>query len=412
MNAPIKRRVAIVGGGPAGLMAAEVLSREPRFEVTVYDAMPSVGRKFLLAGRGGLNLTHSEAVDSFMARYGTRAQSLWAAIDACPPDHVRRWCEGLGQETFVGSSGRIFPKAMKASGLLRAWLKRLVQQGVRFETRHWWTGFDEAGRLVFVTQDGEVSVQADATLLTLGGASWPRFGSNGAWVNVLEDAGIDVAPLLPANVGFLVAWSDVFRQRFEGQPIKSIAASHGAWSARGEALITASGIEGGVIYALSASLRDAVMESGSATLVIDLKPDMDVAALTQQLQRERSKQSMSTYLRKSVRLPPVAIGLLQEAAFSHGVLLNALEPESLAAAIKAVPVLIAGVSPLEKAISSAGGVRFEAFDEKFMLKALPGVFVAGEMLDWEAPTGGYLLQACFSTGAAAGRGIAEWLDGT
>ena len=391
-------------------MAAEALSLVEGLDITVYDAMPSVGRKFLMAGRGGLNLTHNEGLEGFIARYGPRADVLRSAIHVCSPEDVRQWCEGLGQATFVGSSGRVFPKAMKASGVLRAWLTRLDLRGVSFATRHWWTGWDAEGRLLFTTPDGEIAVDADATLLALGGASWPRLGSNGAWVNVLVDAGITVAPLVPANVGFDVAWSDVFRKRFEGQPLKSIAVSHGAWSTRGEAMVTASGIEGGAIYALSASLRDAIMDTGETELIVDLKPDMDSAELVAQLQRERSKQSMSTYLRKAVRLSPVAIGLLQEAAFARGVLLANLDQTSLAAAIKAVPVRLIGVGSHEKAISSAGGVHFEAIDDAFMLADKPGVFVAGEMLDWEAPTGGYLLQACFSTGAVAGRGIAQWLS--
>lgn len=399
------RTVAIIGGGPAGLMAAEVISGDPRFAVTVYDAMPSMGRKFLMAGRGGLNLTHSEPLEVFLQRYGARAELLRPDVEALSPGDVRAWCEALGQPTYVGSSGRVFPVAMKASGLLRAWLRRLDTGGVQFRPRHRWTGWDGAGQLLFATPAGQVAVRADATVLALGGATWPRLGSDGAWVPILEGIGVQVAPLQPSNSGFQIAWSDVFRGKWQGQPLKGIALSHGGRTVRGEAVVTAAGIEGGAVYALSPSLRDAVLAEGQTTLTVDLKPDVDPAALAAQLGKPRGKQSLATFLRKAARLSPVAIALVQEAAFMDGRRIGALSPEGLAAAIKSVALPVTGVASMARAISSAGGVRFEEIDANFMLRRRPGVFVAGEMLDWEAPTGGYLLQACFATGAAAGRGV-------
>ena len=317
MTNPTLRRVAIIGGGPAGLMAAEVIAQDANCAVTIYDAMPSVGRKFLMAGRGGLNLTHSEPMGAFVARYRERADVMHPLIEAWSPDDVRAWCEALGQHTFIGSSGRVFPKVMKASGLLRAWLRRLDGSGVALKTRHRWTGWNNDGELVFGTPAGNVTVRADATVLALGGASWPRLGSDGAWVPWLINSGIELAPLQPANAGFQVSWSDIFRDRFEGQPIKSISVtSRGGLSARGEAIITATGIEGGAVYAVSADLRDALLSGEATTLSIDLKPDVDHATLTSALSRTRGKQSMATFLRKTARLSPVAIGLLQEAAFA------------------------------------------------------------------------------------------------
>ncbi len=393
-------------------MAAEVLSRDAACDVTIYDAMPSVGRKFLMAGRGGLNLTHSEPLDRFVTRYRERADVLQPLLEGWSPADVRQWCEGLGQETFVGSSGRVFPKIMKASGLLRAWLRRLADAGVQLRTRHRWTGWDDTGHLSFATPDGRVSIEADATVLALGGASWPRLGADGSWLPLLAEHGIDVAPWQPTNAGFLVAWSDVFRQRFEGHPLKSIAIGVGEDTARGEVMITATGIEGGAVYAISAALRDAVAVNGTATATLDLKPDVDQQTLASQLDQPRGKQSMATFLRKKARLSPVAIGLLQEIAFASARPLGGLSPEELAEAIKAVPLPTSQMSSIDRAISSAGGVRFDALDHRFMLAKKPGVFVAGEMLDWEAPTGGYLLQACFAMGVAAGRGVVDWLDAT
>ena len=310
---PDSRNIAVIGAGPAGLMAAEVLS-DGGAAVTIYDAMASAGRKFLMAGRGGLNLTHSEEFETFLTRYGKPAPQLTAAIEAFPPRALREWSEALGQPTFVGSSGRVFPKAMKASPLLRAWLRRLDATGVKFALRHRWTGWDEKGRLRFQTPNGPVVVDIGATVLALGGASWPRLGSDAAWVETLAAKGVTIAPLKPANCGFTVAWSEIFRDRFEGQPLKGIALSFGPRTVRGEAVITRTGIEGGAIYALSAELREAVLASGQATLRIALRPDMDVKALTARLSTPKAKQSFSNWLRKAAQLSPVGIGLLQEAA--------------------------------------------------------------------------------------------------
>jgi uncharacterized flavoprotein (TIGR03862 family) len=402
--------VAVIGAGPAGLMAAEVLS-QGGVRVSVFDAMPSAGRKFLMAGRGGLNLTHSEPLPQFMARYRAAAPRLKAAIDSFPPDALRAFSEALGEPTFVGSSGRVFPKAFKASPLLRAWLRRLDAHGVRFAFRHRWTGWDDAGGLLFQTAAGASTVSVDAVVLALGGASWPRLGSDGSWTDVLAEKGIAIAPLRPANCGFAVAWSDVFRDRFEGQPLKGIALTFGSHAVRGEAIVTRSGIEGGAIYALSAELRDAIDAKGEAVLTIALRPDIDPADLAKRLSAARGKQSLSNFLRKAAQLSPVAVGLLQEAAIGSGLQLAALPPDRLAGLINAVPVRLAGVAPIARAISSAGGLSFDELDAGFMIRKLPGVFAAGEMLDWEAPTGGYLLQASFATGAAAGRGLLKWLAG-
>ncbi|WP_354034095.1 TIGR03862 family flavoprotein [Bradyrhizobium sp. S3.2.6] len=400
--------VAVIGAGPAGLMAAEVLAQGGA-HITVYDAMPSAGRKFLMAGRGGLNLTHSEPLANFLARYREAMPHLRAAIEAFPPDALRDWSAALGQLTFVGSSGRVFPKTFKASPLLRAWLRRLDAAGVQFAFRHRWTGWDAAGRLQFQTADGALAIAPSATVLALGGASWPRLGSDGAWVDCLAARGVAVSKLRPANSGFTVAWSDVFRDRFEGQPLKGVALTVGAHTVRGEAMITRSGIEGGAIYALSAELREAVLGIGRATLMIALRPDLDAAALTTRLSGTRGKQSLANFLRKAAQLSPVGIGLMQEAAIASGRSLAAFAPAELAHLVNAIPVQLTGVAAIDRAISSAGGIAFDQLDEHFMLSKLPGVFAAGEMLDWEAPTGGYLLQASFATGAAAGRGVLRWL---
>ncbi|MGB9170803.1 MAG: TIGR03862 family flavoprotein [Bradyrhizobium sp.] len=408
MSVP-RANVAIIGAGPAGLMAAETLAQGGA-DVTVYDAMPSVGRKFLMAGRGGLNLTHSEPLDAFLPRYREATPKLAGVVEAFPPEHLRAWCEALGQPTFVGSSGRIFPKVLKASPLLRAWLRRLDVSGVKFGLRHRWTGWDNEGRLLFQTLEGESVVEARATVLALGGASWPRLGSDGGWVRTVEAKGVRVAPLRPANCGFKVAWSDIFRDRFEGIPLKGIALSFGGRSVRGEAVITRDGLEGGAVYALSAELREAVLASGGATLHVALRPDLNPCDLITRLSSPRGKQTFTNWLRKAAQLSPVAIGLLQEAAFASGVALASMSPETVAAGINAVPVRLTGVASIARAISSAGGVAFDELDGEFMLRRLPGIFAAGEMLDWEAPTGGYLLQACFATGAAAGKGALKWLD--
>ena len=401
----MSKHVAVIGAGPAGLMAAEVLANGGA-HVTVYDRMPSAGRKFLMAGRGGLNLTHSEEMSAFMARYGDAADALRAAVTAFPPDALRAWSGALGQSTYVGSSGRVFPVAMKASPLLRAWLRRLDAAGVTLALRHAWTGWDDARRLTFDTPDGASAVELDATVLALGGASWPRLGSDGGWADILERAGVRVAPLKPSNCGFLAAWSEHFK-RFAGQPLKRIAVSFGDQSMRGEAIVTETGIEGGAIYALSSRLREAITANGEATLLIALRPDIWARELERRLTAPRGKQSLSTFLRKALSLSPAEIGLLQEAT---GGKLATLAPGDLARLINAVPIRLTGVAPIARAISTAGGIAFDELDARFMLRRLPGVFAAGEMLDWEAPTGGYLLQACFATGAAAGRGALEWLS--
>lgn len=402
------KTAAVVGGGPAGLMAAESLGRAG-VAVTVYDRMSSVGRKFLLAGRGGLNLTHSEELPQFLTRYAELAPALRHAIEAFPPAAVRAWCEGLEQTTFVGSSGRVFPSSFKASPLLRAWLRRLASLNVAVAPRHRWTGWDDAGKLRFMQASHEVLVAPDVTVLALGGASWPRMGSDAAWVETLDARGVAIAPLRPSNCGFIVPWSEPFR-RFEGQPLKRIAISFAGRIERGEAIVTRDGLEGGLIYALSADLRAAIEASGHATIAIDLRPDVSAAALAERLATVQRKQSLANSLRKAAKLSPVATGLLHESAVLSGRPVTALNVGDLAALIKAVPVRLTGARPIATAISTAGGICFDALDEHFMLSKLPGVFVAGEMLDWEAPTGGYLLQATFATGMAAGRGALEWLQ--
>ncbi len=404
----LKIDVAVIGAGPAGLMAAEVLAKGGA-RVTVFDAMPSAARKFLMAGRGGLNLTHSEPLPDFLARYGAAEARLAPAIAGFTPGDLRAWSEALGQPTFIGSSGRVFPEAFKASPLLRAWLRRLSEQGVTFAFRHRWTGWSADGALKFETPDGPRFVAAKATVLALGGGSWAKLGSDGAWVDWLAAKGIAIAPLRPANVGFNVAWSDVFKDRFEGQPLKGIALSFGTQSIRGEAMITRSGIEGGAIYALSSALREAVMAESKAVLHIALRPDLSADELASKLAVPRGTQSFSNFLRKVLHLSPVATGLLQEAAIAQGRQLAALSSDELAVLINAVPVTLTGIAPMARAISTAGGIVFDEIDDAFMLKRLPGVFVAGEMLDWEAPTGGYLLQASFATGVAAGQGVLKYL---
>ena len=404
-----QNNIAIIGAGPAGLMAAEVLAQGGA-GVTVYDAMPSAGRKLLMAGRGGLNLTHSEALPEFLTRYGEAQPRLACAITAFPPAALRDWSEALGQPTFVGSSGRVFPTAFKASPLLRAWLRRLDAIGVRVTLRRRWTGWNDAGQLLFQAPDGERLVDARATVLALGGASWPRLGSNGSWVETLAEREIAISPLRPANCGFTVAWSEIFRDRFEGQPLKGVSLSFGSHTVRGEAVITRAGLEGGAIYALSANLREAIARTGQATLHLALRPDLEVQDLMAQLSKPRGRQSLSNFLRKAAHLSPAAIGLLQETAIASGASLSSLSSASLAGLINAVPIRLDGVAPITRAISTAGGISFDELDADFMIRRLPGVFAAGEMLDWEAPTGGYLLQAAFATGAAAGKGALKWLN--
>ena len=381
-------------------MAAEMLSARG-VSVDVYDRKPSVGRKFLMAGRGGLNLTHSEDLNDFIARYGAQADVLAPLVHAFPPSALRSWCEGLGEETFIGTSGRVFPKSFKASPLLRAWIARLESQGVAFHLNHDWQGWD-GDALMFQASAGTVCVKADAVLLALGGASWPRLGSDGSWVEILKTAGIAMTPLKPANCGFAVTWSDIFKTKFAGQPLKSIAACAGDQCVQGEMIVTSQGIEGGVVYALSRSLRE-----GPGILNIDLKPDLDASAVAARVSKSRGRESLSNHLRKTLNLSPVAIGLLME--HPDRAKLAQYNPDQLAALIKRYPIHVAGPLGIERAISTSGGITFDALDNNFMLKARPGVFAAGEMLDWEAPTGGYLLQASFATGVHAANGILTWL---
>lgn len=399
--------VAVIGGGPAGLMAAEVLSASGA-QVHVYDAMPSVGRKFLLAGRGGLNLTHSEPFDAFMSRFGERRVQLEPMLAQFGPQQVREWAGGLGIETFVGTSGRVFPTDMKAAPLLRAWLHRLRAAGVQFHMRHRWVGegaFDLAS-LRFETPAGEVTASADAVVLALGGASWARLGSDGAWALWLRAAGVDVAPLQPANCGFDGSgWSEHFSSRFAGQPFKSVAISftdsHGrSFARKGEFVATATGIEGSLIYAASALLRDEIAEKGSATLLLDLLPDRSAEQVLAAVKHPRGARSLSSHLKSRLGLEGIKAGVLHEALSREAM----HDPVQLAATIKAVPLKLVAARPIDEAISTAGGVRFDALDAQLMSKALSGVFAAGEMLDWEAPTGGYLLTASMASGAAAARG--------
>ena len=396
-------RVAVIGAGPAGLMAAERLSASG-CAVTIYDRLPSPARKFLMAGRGGLNLTHSEPFDRFLARYGPTSGTLTAALTAWPPEAMIAWANGLGAATFIGSSGRVFPRAMKASPLLRAWLHRLEAQGVQLVTGHDWQGFGPDGGLRFSTAGGPaISLQPEATILALGGASWPRLGSNGAWASILAADGIAISPLKAANCGLLIAWSDHLASRFAGAPLKRIALTLGQATVRGEGLLTRTGLEGGAAYALSSRVREQVAARGVAHLTLDLRPDLTAGDLTRALSAPRGKQSTATFLRKAVALAPAAIALLREA----GPLPT--EPSYLAARIKALPLSVTGCAGLERAISTAGGVSFDALDAHLMLRHRPGVFVAGEMLDWDAPTGGYLLQATFATAVLAADGTLRWL---
>ena len=414
-------RITIVGAGPAGLMAAEVLSQAGR-HVDVYDAMPSVGRKFLLAGKGGLNLTHSEPIEPFTARYGKRCAEVAPLLDAFGPQALRDWAQGLGVATFVGSSGRVFPLDLKAAPLLRAWLHRLRAAGVRFHMRHRWLGWHEAERsdaaphtLRFATAAGDVTLQADAVVLALGGASWSRLGSDGAWVPWLEQRGVAVEPLRPSNCGFDVArtgplgelvpgWTEHFRSRFAGQPLKTVALSFAGegderFEAPGEFVVTEGGVEGSLVYAASPLLRDAIESSGRATAHIDLLPARNAAFVRDEVARPRGSRSLSTHLKSRLGIDGVKAALLHELLPREAL----ADAARLAGAIKALPLNLVAARPIDEAISSAGGVRFDALDAGLMLQAQPGVFCAGEMLDWEAPTGGYLLTACFASGVVAGR---------
>ncbi|WP_298620692.1 TIGR03862 family flavoprotein [uncultured Zoogloea sp.] len=407
-------RVAIVGGGPAGLMAAETLAAAG-IHVDVFDAMPSVGRKFLLAGKGGLNITHSEAFEAFVSRYGTRRAELEPMMTAFSPQALRDWVEALGVSTFVGTSGRVFPAEMKAAPLMRAWLHRLREAGVRIHARHRWTGWNADGSLAFTTPAGPLAVTADATLLALGGGSWARLGSDGAWVPWLAEKGIAVAPLRPANCGFLVAspraaagWSEHLASRFAGQPLKSVAmrvAGDAAPPRVGEAMLTADGIEGSLIYALSAAIRDRIEAAGEALLEIDLAPGRPLERVLAEVAHPRGARSLASHLQSRVGIAGLKMALLRECVPAE----DLADPTRLASAIKALPVRLVAPRPLDEAISSAGGVRFEELDDGLMVKRQPGLFCAGEMLDWEAPTGGYLLTACFASGRRAGEGVRDWL---
>lgn len=386
--------IAIVGAGPAGLIAADILSAAGK-RVVVYERMPSVARKFLMAGRGGLNLTHSEPFAQFVTRYGEAQSQLAPILEAFTPNDLIAWVNGLGQETLIGSSGRVFPKAMKASPLLRALLQRLAAQGVEIQTRARWTGWDEAGALRFGPPASRRHSTPSATILALGGASWPKLGSDGSWSDLLAKRGVPLAPFRASNVGFDVAWSPHIRERFAGEPLKTIALRHNDREVRGEAMITEYGIEGGVIYALSAELRAAA----PTTIHIDLRPALSVNDIADKLARAKRGDTLSSTLRKTLGLTPLAIALLYENGAPPR------DPQALAAQIKAIPIQLRAPRGLDRAISSAGGVRWDAVDENLQLKALPNTYVAGEMLDWEAPTGGYLLQASFATGVHVARAI-------
>ncbi len=403
MTSPASPHVAIIGGGPAGLMAAEVLAQNGA-RVDIFEAKPSVGRKFLIAGKGGLNLTHAEPREAFLARYGTRRPELEPLLASFGPDEVRAWARGLGVETFVASSGRVFPEGLKAAPLLYAWRERLRAAGVVFHFRHRWLGWGENNALQFATPNGERSISPDTVVLALGGASWPQLGSDGGWVPVLAARGVDIAPLKPANCGFDVGWSAHMRQ-FAGQPLKPAILTFGSFRQRGEFIVTETGFEGSLIYAASALLREEIAERGRAVIELDLTPDVSLAQLTGKLAGRGSRSVSSQLARMGIK--DAKASLLREVLPADVF----RDPARLAEAIKALPVTLTAPRPLAEAISTAGGVRFEGLDARLMIRALPGVFCAGEMLDWEAPTGGYLLTACFASGRAAGRVVLDWWGG-
>jgi len=394
------KKTIIIGAGPAGLMAAETLAQNG-LQVDIYDAMPSVGRKFLIAGKGGLNLTHAEPYETFVTRYRNIAD-LRPYLDAFPPDALRTWSKKLGFETFVGSSNKVFPEGMQAAPLLKAWRERLIVQGATFHFQHRWLGWDENQTLRFDTLEGRVLAEADAVVLALGGGSWPKTGSTGAWVSILQERGIPIQSLKPANCGFNIQWSEHFKTHFAGEPIKSVALSFKGRTERGEFVVTEHGIEGNLVYKFSADLRDAIEENGSATIHLDLLPDQEAAQLFKQ---PRGKRSFSSYLKKETGLSGAKANLLWE-VLPHG---TPPDLNVLGATIKSLPLTLLSPRPIDEAISSAGGIPFAALNSDLMLTDLPGIFCAGEMLDWEAPTGGYLLTACFATGKAAGEGLLNWL---
>lgn len=391
--------IAIIGGGPGGLMAAQILSGAmPSAQITVYERKPSFARKFLMAGRGGLNLTHSENINDFLSRYGAESQWLKPFIDNFTPQQLREWAYSLGEETFIGTSGRVFPKAFKASPLLRAWQKKLEQAGVILKTNYDWHGWNTDGDLIFNTG---LHVKADVVLLALGGASWPRLGSDGGWVNILKNQNIDISPLRPANSGFMIEWPDYFSAKFAGTPLKPVTITCGEHTVKGEAMITAQGIEGGAIYALSRTIRETCEKQGYADIILDLKSDVTEPQMAAKLSSPRGSLSWSNYLRKTINLPPMAIALLRTTQ------IDGLSDLGLAKRIKNLPLRITGTAGIDRAISSAGGIKLDQLDNRLMLKNKPGVFACGEMLDWEAPTGGYLLQATFSTAVAAAKGMLD-----
>ena len=408
MTLPGGHSVAVIGGGPAGLAAAEVLAGGGA-HVDLYDAKPTVARKFLMAGRGGLNITHSEPFERFVSRYGARRAQLLPALERFDPGALRHWVHGLGIDTFVGSSGRVFPREMKAAPLLRAWVHRLRAGGVRFHMRHRWIGWGDAGQLAFETPQGRLDIRAEAVILALGGGSWAILGSDGAWVPVLEGRGIPVAPLRPSNNGFETGWSDRFIAQWAGHPLKTAAFRlEGASDrvVRGECMITRHGVEGGAIYALSAALRDRILDAGRAVLLVDLLPDHEASRGLEEVSRPRGAKSWSTHLRSRLGLTGLRAALLRECLPREAF----VDPEALAHGIKALPIVLHACRPLDEAISTAGGVQFDALTDGLMLRDLPGVFCAGEMLDWEAPTGGYLLQGSIATGRRAALGALEWLS--
>jgi uncharacterized flavoprotein (TIGR03862 family) len=406
----ITQQVAIIGGGPAGLMAAEALCLAG-IQVDVYDAMPSLGRKFLLAGIGGLNITHSESYNTFCTRYGDRQLQLQALLDRLPPSALRAWVQGLGIDTFIGSSGRVFPTRMKAAPMLRAWLHRLRSAGVHLHVRHRWLGWNADGSLRLANPRGEISIKPQATVLALGGASWPQLGSDGAWVSWLQARNVEIAPLQSANCGFEVAWSSYLRDKFAGTPLKSVALTftdiQGHTERRqGEMMISMHGVEGSLIYAFSQRLREYLNIHGSATFTLDLAPGRDAEKVLAEIRKPRGSRSISSHLQNRLGIAGVKMALLREVLSKE----QFADMATLAATIKSLPITVRATRPIAEAISTAGGVRFSSLDQNLMLTAIPGVFVAGEMIDWEAPTGGYLLTACFATGLCAGLGVRDWLS--
>lgn len=404
MDLCMKKTIAIIGGGPAGLMAAEILSKSG-FKIDLYEAMPSLGRKFLMAGKSGLNLTHSEFYHTFLTRYGNKQKEIAIYLRDFTPDDLIAWAKELNIETFVGSSGRVFPQEMKASPLLRAWLQRLQHHGVTFHVRHRWIGWQHH-QLVFDSPHGLIKIKPEATILALGGMSWPKLGARGDWVTWLEQAGVEVSPLRPANCGFTVNWTKYFSEKYHGHPLKSVILSFKDFKQQGEFVVTRTGVEGSLIYAASAKLRDEIDFTGSATLTLDLTPDSSKEKLMAALARPRGSRSMTSHIKKTIGIHGVKVGLLYE--FTPKEDFN--DSEKLANAIKSLHIPLSAPNPIAIAISSAGGIHFNELDANLMLHKIPGVFCAGEMLDWEAPTGGYLLTACFAMGKAAGKGVLTWMQ--